>query len=141
MMFSKAVLTFLAIGALCLNASAAPIPTKDKFAGSGFRSPRDSLSAPKALRPETSPPSNQPNRDSAPPPVPALPPQVQSPSPAPGTPVQREPRVRTDRECGLPRSFSRALSYRDLTFAFSIVRFSGLPPSKEGGFCLSELLR
>ena len=100
MMFSKHILTFLAIGTLCVNVSATPIPISFSF----LRRP--------GSKPEVGPSGK--------------------PGPEPDVKPGLEPGVNPDLKSGptwkdkakyggeLPQSFS-ALSYRNLTFAFSVV--------------------
>ena len=135
-MLSKPVLTFLAIGALWVNVSAAPIPALPSSSLPSLSDHgRDSTTS--SLTYDDEAPLN-PNRFSYPP----------APNPAhihanyaqddvdhnhvtlPPPPPYRPPgRVWSDKEaaglCELPRSFS-AISYRDLTCVFSVVGFGGL---------------
>ena len=116
-MFSKAVITFLAIGALWVNVLATPIP-----AGWG-RAGKDPYSRPPALysesegSPPTTPPTSYADTDShmSNPGVLAI-----GPPPQPNLEESSSKGKKLAIYGGeLPRSFS-ALSYRDLTFVFSV---------------------
>ena len=121
-MFSKVVLAFLAIGALWVNVSAIPIPTDPDFYPPSrahpyiyppdteiLNNPVPPYTARPIARPLPSTPQSSINRPLPPVPVPGPPRPLPSPPPKAG-PSKGE----------LPQSFS-ALSYRDLTFVFSVV--------------------
>ena len=106
-MFSKAVFTFLAIGALWVNVLAAPIPTIVTRANGGGYSPLPSYDASENSRPST-PSSFDPR-----------PLVLAGNHPVPSPEESRSKWKKFAIAGELPRSFS-ALPYRDLTFVFSV---------------------